>query len=494
MAIYVGGDTTELEYNFFTKVAGSMVECPMKFYWAKATDLLLPNDPNWHETDQNNYDKLKKQDSISAMADTTTAGEKAQLLVELDLNGLCNSLYDGNISQLKNEIKSLKVSAYARAESSNSGQILYDCKCIVWRSNDNWANSYVGRNKNSSIQEIITPNQDMTADNIVQWSKDRINNGLVYVLITSENPSDGTIASKVWIDYINITLKLNRQPDKMQPIEVELGEEWSILIKGFSPSGDSTNSEKYLFWMGNDSEAISYRYITGNIGRLGIQHNLQWSTTPNMPTFREKKFTANNYLIQYKNKVYTMYHLDSQGVRKGIFTDNIDFSAGLYKFYLAQTINGNLQGDAFFEDVQFLDRVFTDQEAEIILKDKNPNIVPNFNSSWYIHPNATVNLDGSILTLVATANYQGSSIILPILPNNRYKIEVEIEDINNLAHVAITQRCNNINISAARVFDNSGTYNGEFITQDKINTLVIACQNTGTGTFRFKNLRLKRLN
>ncbi|WP_287165364.1 hypothetical protein, partial [Clostridium sp.] len=110
-----------------------------------------------------------------------------------------------------------------------------------------------------------------------------------------------------------------------------------------------------------------------------------------------------------------------------------------------------------------------------------------------IHPNASTNLEDTILTLVATANYQGSSIVLPILPNNRYKIDVEIEDINNLAHIAITQRYNNTNISSARVFDNSGTYNGEFITQDKINKLVITCQNTGAGTFKFKNLKLKRL-
>ncbi|HBJ2615554.1 TPA: hypothetical protein LA742_004080, partial [Clostridium botulinum] len=145
-------------------------------------------------------------------------------------------------------------------------------------------------------------------------------------------------------------------------------------------------------------------------------------------------------------------------------------------------------------DVQVLPQAFSDEEAEIILKSKNPNIVPNFNNGdWYIHPNATTDLEGTTLTLVATANYQGSSIELPILPNNKYKIEVEIEDINNLAHVAITQRCNNSNISTTRVFDNSGNYTGEFITQDKINTLVIACQNTGTGTFKFKNLRLKRL-
>ncbi|ENK0374700.1 hypothetical protein AB2T23_003325, partial [Clostridium botulinum] len=153
------------------------------------------------------------------------------------------------------------------------------------------------------------------------------------------------------------------------------------------------------------------------------------------------------------------------------------------------------QADAFITDIPIkYNQAFSEQEVEMILKGKNPNIVPNFNNGdWYIHPDASTNLEGTILTLVATANYQGSSIILPILPNNRYKIDVEIEDINNLAHVAITQRCNNTNISTARVFDNSGNYNGEFITQDKINTLVIACQNTGIGTFKFKNLKLKRL-
>lgn len=487
MAIYVGGDTTELTFNFFTKVAGSMTECPMKCYYVASPELLLPNDNKWIEFDQTKYDKLKNQDNNTQSIATTTVGEKAQILVELDLNGLCNSLYGGSNSVLRGNVKAANIEYWMYAEGDNNG--IKDYK-ISLRTLDNTVWGTVVKYDNA--KQITKLSRDIISDAKYYITTDN----KIYVLLVSEYPASATIPSKVFLDYIDIKLQLNRQPDKADPIGLELGDEWSLLFRGVSYNWENTTTDKYLFWLaGKPNEHIAFRYIDGNIGRFSVQHDTQYVTAPNAPNIRSKRWECNNYLLQYKDNVYTCYHLDSQGLRKINFTDNIGFKKGIYKLYLCQHTGYGYQADAFIPDIPIkYNQAFSEQEVEMILKGKNPNIVPNFNNGdWYIHPNASTNLEGTILTLVATANYQGSSIVLPILPNNRYKIDVEIEDINNLAHVAITQRCNNTNISTARVFDNSGNYNGEFITQDKINTLVIACQNTGIGTFKFKNLRLKRL-
>ncbi|GEM_PF-5875372 len=490
MAIYIGGDTTELEYNFFAKVAGSITECQMKCYWARAKDLLLPTDIRWKEFNQENYDRIKNQDNISALMDATIVGEKPQFLIELDLNGLCNNLYAGSNAILEQNVKSIQLSAVVRGQGANGGVLGYLSKHYLYRYD---TSQYIewGENTTSSL---VTSSNEVT---MVGTSTGYITqDNKIYMLLVANYPANSTILSVLYLDYISIGLKLNRQPDKIQPIDIELGKEWSLLFKSISYNWDNTATDKYLFWLvGTSKENIAFRYINNNIGRLTVQYDSQYLTSPNAPTLRTKKWECNNYLIQYKNNIYTCYHLDSQGLRKITFTDNVGFKKGIYKLYLCQHTGYGYQADAFIPDIPIkYNQAFSEQEVEMILKGKNPNIVPNFNNGdWYIHPNASTNLEGTILTLVATANYQGSSIVLPILPNNRYKIDVEIEDINNLAHVAITQRCNNTNISTARVFDNSGNYNGEFITQDKINTLVIACQNTGIGRFKFKNLKLKRL-
>lgn len=330
-------------------------------------------------------------------------------------------------------------------------------------------------------------------------------NNKIYMLLVANYPASSTILSALYLDYISIGLKLNRQPDKIQTIDIELGKEWSLLFKGVSfyetNINNTSSSDKSIFVTRNINNGVGIRsYLHANNGVLYFfTHDGKNTLSPfvTINLFSEnQRFKSCNLLFMFRDGYGIVKALiNGSTIKEAKFQVNTqcDFT-GNYKFYLGEDEGYIKQADAFVEDVQILSETFTDEEAEIILKSKNPNIVPNFNNGdWYIHPNASTNLEGTILTLVATANYQGSSIVLPILPNNRYKIDVEIEGINNLAHVAITQRCNNTNISTTRVFDNSGTYNGEFITQDKINKLVITCQNTGTGTFKFKNLRLKRL-
>jgi len=496
MAIYVGGDTTELTFNFFTKVAGSMTECPMKCYYVASPELLLPNDNKWIELDQTKYDKLKNQDNNTQSIATSTEGEKAQILVELDLNGLCNSLYGGNNSTFKGNIKELSYSSWMYGEGNNSGVKGYKTIMRIYNQTTN-AYGYGVGHEMSAIQKLSPP--PLTDFSYIT------SNNKIYIILISDYPANGTIPSKLFLDYIDIKLKINRQPDKIEPIDIELGEEWSLLFKGVSfyetNINNTSSSDKSIFVTRNINNGVGIRsYIHANNGVLYFfTHDGKNTLSPfaTINLFSEnQRFKSCNLLFMFRDGYGIVKVLiNGSTIKEAKFQVNTQYDfTGNYKFYLGEDEGYIKQADAFVEDVQILSETFTDEEAEIILKSKNPNIVPNFkDGDWYIHPNASTNLEGTILTLVATANYQGSSIVLPILPNNRYKIDVEIEDINNLAHIAITQKYNNTNISSARVFDNSGNYNGEFITQDKVNTLVVACQNTGTGTFKFKNLRLKRL-
>ena len=68
MSFYVGGDTQEFEFDFFTKTANSVVDCPMKIYKGEVDpdNLPSPTDTLWKEiTSQSIIDKLKEQNEIT---------------------------------------------------------------------------------------------------------------------------------------------------------------------------------------------------------------------------------------------------------------------------------------------------------------------------------------------------------------------------------------------------------------------------------------------
>ncbi|MHB9943580.1 hypothetical protein CF065_18690 [Clostridium sporogenes] len=480
MAIYVGGDTTELEYNFFTKTAGSMVECPMKCYYVASPEPLLPNDNKWIEFDQTKYDKLKNQDNNTQSIATTTVGEKAQILVELDLNGLCNSLYGGSNSVLRSNVKAANIEYWMYAEGDNNG--IKDYK-ISLRTLDNTVWGTVVKYDNA--KQITKLSRDIISDAKYYITTDN----KIYVLLVSEYPASATIPSKVFLDYINIKLKINRQPDRIEPIDIELGEEWSLLFKGVSYNWDNTTTDKYLFWLVGTSTNIAFRYINGNIGRLTVQYGSQYLTSPNAPNLRTKQWECNNYLIQYKNNIYTCYHLDGQGLRKITFTDNIGFKKGIYKLYLCQHTGYGYQADAFIPDIPIkYNQAFSDEEAEIILKGKNPNLLPNFKDSrWTIHTQTIVSEDGKSITINATETWLNNYILLPILPNNKYQLKCQ--------KTANARFDLDFYYGNTIVLDTPSNNNSiiEFTTPSICNIVKINCKNPEVGTFTFSNLELRRL-
>ncbi|MBE6058297.1 hypothetical protein [Clostridium sp.] len=481
MAIYVGGDTTELTFNFFTKVAGSMVECPMKCYYSASTSTPLPNSSSWIELNQERYDKLKAQDNNLLEFSNSTAGEKIHILIELDLTALCNSIYGGNNNTLKSNLKELSWSSWTSGEGNNNGTKSYSSIMRIYNQGTN-TYGYGIANTSSAVAELnptpITDSGYITSDN------------KIYIIIISDYPASTSIPNKLRLDYATIRLKINRQPDIVPPMEVELGEEWSILIKGFSPSWDNNNAPNpypRVFEI-KDKLIVSYRQDT----KVFYFQDVITGTTATIPSFSFPKFKAINILItQNANGVITMYILDNGGILKKVSSPGYNIT-GIGQLYILQNNGVARHGDAFIDSrPEFNNNSVSDQEAEIILKSKNPNIVPNFKDNrWTIHQNATINLDGTTLKLNATANYQGSSISIPVLPNNRYKVAC---NFIGQGHIAILEQYNNIKIKEYRVLDYTGNYTGEFITSNNTNSIILACSNASIGVFSFNNLELRRL-
>ncbi|MBY6846729.1 hypothetical protein HYI19_18215 [Clostridium botulinum] len=361
MAIYIGGDTTELSYNFFGKIAGSMTECPMKCYYAANSQLLLPTDSKWTELSQERYDKIKNQDNVTLDFSTSTLEEKIQILIELDISGLCNSLYGGSNTILEQNVKSIQLSAVVRGQGSNSGVLGHLSKHYLYRHDTNQYTEW-GQNTTSSL---ITSSNEVT---MVGTSTGYITeNNKIYMLLVSEYPTNSTISNSLYLDYANIALKLVRQSDRISPFTIDLRTEWGILIDGFSPSWDSNaplNEYPRILEMQNKL-IVSYR----KDNKVFYFQDVVTGATTTMPSFSFPKFKVLNILItQNANGIITLYILDNGGTLKKISSSGHDIK-GTCQFYILQNAGTARHGDAFIENIQFLNKTFTDQEAEIILTD-----------------------------------------------------------------------------------------------------------------------------
>ncbi|AUM91498.1 hypothetical protein [Clostridium botulinum] len=361
MAIYIGGDTTRLSYNFFGKIAGSMTECPMKCYYTANSQLLLPTDNRWIELAQERYDKIKKQDNVTLDFSASTLGEKIQILIELDSNGLCNSLYGGSNTILEQNVKSIQLSAVVRGQGSNEGVLGHLSKHYLYRHDTNQYTKW-GQNTTSSL--VISSNEVTIAGAstgyITQDNK-------IYMLLVSDYPTNSTISNSLYLDYANIGLKLVRQSDKISPFTVDLKTEWGILIDGFSPSWDSNtplNEYPRILEM-QDKLIVAYR----KDNKVFYFQDVVTGATTTMPSFSFPKFKVLNILItQNASGVITLYMLDNGGTLKKVSSSGHDIKETC-QFYILQNAGTARHGDAFIENIQFLNKTFTDQEAEIILTD-----------------------------------------------------------------------------------------------------------------------------
>jgi hypothetical protein len=268
---FIGGDTQTLTYDFGTKVANSVLECPMKFYYCKTSAIQPPTNitgsptTGWIEDiTQSRLDYLKNQDnSYSSDYGAVLSNAVFQLMVEVDLTPLCNAYFGGSNAALKAGLKGITVDAWAMGSGANAGSTAYGAISTIWDAqNGMWASGGTEgisweKNINSSIAKITFNRTSVQANCINSSNK-------IYILIASQYASDGTIASSVSLDFIQVRVDIARTPDVVTPVPVNLPKYWAMLVQGFSPSYDTTNTRAKRIFDFVKADGSAYRAYLQN--------------------------------------------------------------------------------------------------------------------------------------------------------------------------------------------------------------------------------------
>lgn len=352
-----------------------------------------------HNTDINDYSVL----SLSC----SEVGKSKAILCEVSLDSICSSLYGGSNTALKSALKKIYIEMFA---SSNSNVIMSRFRYVE----NKWASAIpIGTNWNveintPNITKITFTDNPSANDYIAQNSISSDNK--IYILLMATDSATLDTPSVLNADYVNVKVDLSRVADVIAPIPVELGDTWSILLKGVAPSWDSNEitSDKYIFSAKvDDNNQINLRRVSATSSfRLSIRKDGVWlgGITSNTSTFN--KYTTHNFLVQYSNGTAKLRFLKNNGsIESYIVANNI--TTGLNQLYLCSNL-GISQGNSFLDNLYFFNnKTFTDEEAEVILRGRN-TIEGKEN-------NATLNeLAEMFKNPLIQTGY--------ILPNNRYII------------------------------------------------------------------------
>lgn len=468
---FVGGNTATFEFDFGTKVGGSSAECPLKLYWSYTNVLKTPSDITGDSSTgfkeyiwQAVFDNLKSPDGQSASFKSTdsypnTSGLVAQMLIELDLNPLCNSLFGGSNGAMAQACTNIITDVYARGSGSNNGVQTNGVQVKRWYDpSKGWDSA--GASANGTPNTLDMWSQDNRVDG-TKWGF--IYNNKFYLLLWATYPSDGTIPSEVDLDYIKITLQFTRVPDVIAPIPITLPDTWSILIKGFSPSWDSSSlsTSKTLLSIGDSGVKDTFcnygivlnnnnwQYIWGSPNK-----NVVWSSSPG------KKFQVVKTLLEQTNSGMRIRELFNTGVVSKHIVSDIFLLKGLYNLYLGYQFNG-LQADAFLNSLIFLpNKTFDDDtEAESILRGtadgfEDDELVTDgtFQNGLTSYPDHGVGITTSSNGITFTATGSWANQVINVLPNNQYYIKS-----TRTCACIIEEFYNNIKLNAISVSDQAFT-------------------------------------
>lgn len=506
---FIGSNVDTYKFDVFNKSGQSKAGCPVTLKKATSSLRLAPTSSAWQEFTSNEYNLVRYLDGNSITVSTATAGELAQILVEVDLSQLVTT--KGNLETLKGLVSSIKVVAHARAEGSFTNTLVSKCNIMMWDSTQ-WNSTYMGERTGSGIQEIITPNTSIPSLELGTWSQARIGgDNKIYALISCPNSAGTTIPSKVLLDFVTVYLDLRRSPDKIVPKEVKLESNWSLLIKGVSPVTLS-NSPLVTSPITRTLGIISQEFKTSKAevrissnGKIEAyfqsQGEIPTSLVSSAPSVT-KDYKPYNILFQHSNGKYTL------SVRNNgqTYTDTKTYTAmpiGVYKYNIMQTIENTQQANSFFDTWEISDHVFSDTELEVILSGRNekvpnneylnsladiysnPNLAPNFmDSRWSWSKDIVVSHKQPDIVAFSTAStYTGSSITFDVIPNTTYEITCDIT--GDSGHI-VWRQLSNSNLITQGVAST-------VVTSEYTNQLVVVLQNREAGNFIFSNLRVRRL-
>lgn len=442
-------------------------------------------------TFKNGNNALEFFTNNSIEIEVTTVNKASALMVECDLTQLCNILYGGSNAAMKAALKAISADIWAQGSGASGGVLTNGFTTKLW--NGNWVNT-TGYS-NPAIQKITNTKIGNDYTDI---------NNKIYILIASQNASDTIIPSQVALDYLNIKIDIARTPDTVSPIQVNLPKYWAMIIKGVSNSYDSTLIDKirrYMTLYKDDNNRISLLWETpGKFKFNGKANGITVSVESNTEVFN--KYQVYNFILEQINGNKVLYVLKNNSTIEKYVLQDSNLITGLYSLYLMQYL-GTQQADAFMESCTLIDLTnkpsgFTDNEALAILNGtaqgyENPELF-DINA---VTLNANASRSNGVITLNATEGFQASTLAIPVLPNNRYKLKINITgfiDTNKKPYVNISEKYNNILIKNDYIYPMSDPSNAtlEFTTDSKVNNIVIYLTNNAAGTFTFSNISLKR--
>ena len=511
---YIGGDVQSFEFNFGLKIAGSTTECPMKIYYSNATALKTPSDitgdilTGFAEIGtQANMDLLKTQDGFYLGNTTSTVNSIDQMMVELDLTPLCNSLFSGSNNSLKSSLKTITIDAWIHGSGSNNNVLTNGVQGKMWNGTA-WDNAASLGNSAS----VITKGTVSGGNGFNIYINP---NNKLYILIHATYPSNGTIISSVSIEYLNIKLDIARTPDTIQSILANLPLYWAMVVKGFSPNWDSTlTKDKLIFNIGTDGNNRAGLYYYGTSSKkfvfYKIENGIFTTLQSPLPTF--EKYKVYNFIVSNTPTGMNLQLLKNDFVLESVSNLTPSTLSGIKTLKILSDYNDINLSDAFAESFHLLDlqRIgkpngFTDAEAGAILHGTLPNILSLTNPELFnidkvilfnnptndqTNTNGKARRIGNTIILNANATNQNSGLDIPVLPNNRYELNGSI--LGN-AYVHLYYKYNNIELS--RVYntltESQSSYS--FITPPNCNKITLPLSNgINTGIFTFLNISLRR--
>jgi hypothetical protein len=462
---FIGGDTQTLTFDFGTKVADSVVECPMKIYRCFMSAVQPPTNITGNGgtgfaeyTTQAIIDVVKMQDTTNYQElSMTTVNAISQFMVEVDLTPLCNARFGGSNAALKAALKQIAVDCWARGSGASSGATAYGVRTSIFNANGNAWIANPGWNEitlNTSVQKItnLMTSPTFTVANAITTSNK------LYFLIASQYASDGTIASAVDLDFIQVRVDIARTPDVVTPVPVVLPKCWSIIGE-FSPNFDSNYApslaEGKMFinvGVGSDGKnRITFEYTSQKRLRVVTLKNNAVIADNYIytPTFNKNQIYR--CLIVVKNDLIKLYLLKNNGsldVASTVPTQS--FLTGLASICVGEYLNNSTyNADSFFRFIKLLKNWVPadDNIADYVLRGLQPptqynNLVTNgdFNqglTNWFNGGGAAISVSANILNVIGdgTSGNVRADYRTPVTcgSSNKYYVRVLIRPKNSLS-------------------------------------------------------------
>jgi hypothetical protein len=423
-----------------------------------------------------------------------TTSKASAYLVECDLTPIVTALYGGSNAALKSALKAIQADIYASGYGASSDDVSNGVNYKYWESNSSIWSNYGNSGIFYNNAPLVTDIQSIINTNAGCWYRINSSNK-IYILVTSTNNSTVDVPSVVNLDYLKLRVDLTRTPDVINnPPTINLTDTWSILVRGFSPNWDSTtvSTHKAILSIGNDANNKYVLYYLYD-GKAFILKNIINGSTINITSNVEtiSKYDVINFLIQQTSNGTTIHLLINNKTMEKYTGSTMLKLTGLMKLNTLFDTSNTYQSDAFLDSIIYMpSQNWDDTTAEAILRGTKEGFeFPELFDINAVTLHANAARSNGVITLNASAGYQGSYMYIPVLPNNQYEIK---STVTGSGYIQYMEYYNNIPISGG-VYSVVNPTSTVFTTGSKTNKIQITLSNRsqGTGAFTFSNISLK---